>query len=61
MKFQTKMRATVTSLTLLTVLFSAVSADATSPRAAAPVKERVLWTQSFNEKAGTKVDPKIWS
>jgi len=55
------MRATVTSLTLLTVLFSAVSADATSPRAVAPVKERVLWTQSFNEKVGAKVDPKIWS
>jgi len=60
-KIQTKMRATVASLALLTVLFSAVSADAISPRTAAPVKERILWTQSFNEKAGTKVDPKIWS
>jgi beta-glucanase (GH16 family) len=38
-----------------------VSADATSPRAAAALKERVLWTQSFNEKAGTKVDPKVWT
>lgn len=61
MKTQTKIRATVASLALITVLFSAVSADATSPRTAAPVKERILWTQSFNEKAGTKVDPKIWS
>ncbi|MSY63046.1 MAG: family 16 glycosylhydrolase, partial [Actinobacteria bacterium] len=61
MKTQTKIRATVASLALITVLFSAVSADATSPRTAAPVKERILWTQSFNEKAGTKVDPKVWS
>ena len=61
MKTQTKIRATVASLALITVLFSAVSADATSPRTAAPVKERVLWSQSFNSKAGTKVDPKIWT
>lgn len=61
MKTQTKIRATVASLALITVLFSAVSADATSPRTAAPVKERILWTQSFNDKAGTKVDPKVWS
>ena len=61
MKIQTKMRATVASLALLTVLFSSVSASATSPRTAAPVKERTLWTQSFNQKAGTKVDPKVWS
>ena len=61
MKIQTKMRATVASLALITVLFSAVSADAISPRTAATVKERILWTQSFNEKAGTKVDPKVWS
>jgi beta-glucanase (GH16 family) len=60
-KTQTKIRATVASLALITVLFSAVSADATSPRTAAPVKERILWTQSFNDKAGTKVDPKVWS
>lgn len=61
MKTQTKIRATVASLALITVLFSAVSADAIPPKTAAPVKERILWTQSFNEKAGTKVDPKIWS
>ncbi len=61
MKIQIKRRAAVASFALAAVLFSAVSADATSPRAATPVKERILWTQSFNEKAGSKVDPKVWS
>ena len=61
MKSRTKISAIVASLALTTLLFSTVSADATSPRTAAPVKERILWTQSFDQKAGTKVDSKIWS
>ncbi|NBR61731.1 MAG: hypothetical protein EBT86_08810 [Actinobacteria bacterium] len=45
--------------------FGAVLALATlvlSPNAnAVTKKERILWSQSFNEKAGTKVDPKTWT
>ena len=32
-----------------------------APVSANAAGEKILWTQSFNEKAGTKVDPKIWS
>jgi len=39
-----------------------LSALALSPNAsAAPKPSKVLWTQSFNQNAGTKVDPKIWT
>lgn len=61
MKIQTKIRAVVASFALITVLFSSVSAEAISPRAAAPVKEKLLWSQNFSGKAGSRVDSKVWS
>lgn len=50
----------------LPILKSAVALASAGFLLIAPVSanaagERILWTQSFNEKAGTKVDPKIWS
>ena len=32
-----------------------------APVSANAAGEKILWTQSFNEKAGAKVDPKVWS
>ena len=44
------------ALSLLVLgLAAAPNADAVTFR------EKTLWTQSFNDKAGTKPDPKIWS
>ena len=60
-KILTRLPSTLVLLSLTLGLFGPLSADATSVRAAVPAKERILWTQSFNEKAGTKVDRKIWT
>jgi len=53
-------RLVVASLAAVSLTLGSVSAQATAPTAAKSVKEKVLWTQSFNEKAGTKVDKRYW-
>ena len=59
MKRLPRTRTLIASIALIPLIFGAVTANA-EPKAAV-TKERILWTQSFNEKAGTKVDPKVWS
>jgi len=57
-------RAVSFSLGLLVVLsFSPLSSPASGqpPIHHSPTKDRILWSQSFNEKAGTRVDPKTWT
>lgn len=54
-------RSIVASFALISLAFGAVSAQAISPTVTKPVKEKILWTQSFNEKAGTKIDKRYWT
>lgn len=55
-----RIRFAVATLTLASLAIGSVGAQATAPTATKPVKEKLLWSQSFNEKAGTKVDPRYW-
>ena len=58
MKIKSRKRIVAVCFAFAPLLFGGVAADALSAKT--PVKERTLWTQSFNEKAGYKINKKFW-
>ncbi|NDC48139.1 MAG: glycoside hydrolase family 16 protein [Micrococcales bacterium] len=48
-------------LALITGILAALSLSLTPGAQAVTPAEKILWTQHFSSKAGTKVDPKFWS
>ena len=61
MKKMTRIRTGIASFALISLAFGAVSAQASAPTAAKTVKEKLLWSQYFSEKAGTKMDKRYWT
>jgi beta-glucanase (GH16 family) len=60
-KKNTRIRIVAASIAVLSLSLGSVSAQATAPKAAKPAQEKVLWTQNFNDIAGTKVNKKFWT
>jgi beta-glucanase (GH16 family) len=60
-KKHNRKRFVATAVMVLALSLGSLSAQATAPFVAKPVKEKLLWAQWFSEKAGTRVDKRFWT
>lgn len=61
MKKSNRTKFSVATIAVIALSLGSVSAQATAPRASKAASEKLLWTQSFNEAAGTKIDKRFWT